>query len=165
MWFLTRKKRDAVFLKLKEKYGGLMLWVARDILRDPRDVDDAMQEAFVTIYKEISKLSDIEHPKTKGYIVTVIRSKSINIYNQNKRHEEEPLEENLAAPPEDTGALGACMLRLEPRKREMLLLKYHYGYSVKEIAEMMELPVESAYKLHQQAKRELETLCREEGLL
>ena len=165
MWLLTRKKRDAVFSKLKEKYGGLMLWVARDILRDPRDVDDAMQEAFVTIYKEISKLSDIEHPKTKGYIVNIIRSKSINIYNRNKRREEEPLEENPTAPPEDTGALGACMLRLEPRKREMLLLKYHYGYSVKEIAEMMELPVESAYKLHQQAKRELETLCREEGLL
>ena len=40
---------------LKEKYGGLMLWIARDILRDPRDVDDAKQEAFVTIYKEISK--------------------------------------------------------------------------------------------------------------
>lgn len=57
------------------------------------------------------------------------------------------------------------MLRLEPRKREMLLLKYHYGYSVKEIAEMMELPVESAYKLHQQAKNELEALCRKEGLL
>ena len=165
MWFLTRKKRDAVFLKLKEKYGGLMLWIARDILRDPRDVDDAMQEAFLTIYKEISKISDIEHPKTKGYIVTIIRSKSINIYNRNKRHEEEPLEENLAAPPEDIGALGACMLRLEPRKRDMLLLKYHYGYSVKEIAEMMELPVESAYKLHQQAKSELEAMCRKEGLL
>ena len=77
MWILTRKKRDALFEQLKAKYGGLMLWVARDILRDPRDVDDAMQEAFVTIYKNISRLSDIEHPKTKGYIVTIIRKYSL----------------------------------------------------------------------------------------
>ena len=124
-----------------------------------------MQEAFVTIYKEISKLSDIEHPKTKAYIVTIIRSKSINLYHRNKRHETEPLDETYVAPSGDTGALGACMLRLEPRKREILLLKYHYGYSVKEIAEMMDLSVASAYKLHQQAKSELETLCRKEGLL
>ena len=40
MWILTRKKRDALFEQLKAKYGGLMLWVARDILDKYFDVGE-----------------------------------------------------------------------------------------------------------------------------
>ena len=48
MWFLTRKKRDAVFLKLKEKYGGLFA-------TPEFSSDNAAGVAILTYLKEKTK--------------------------------------------------------------------------------------------------------------
>ena len=57
------------------------------------------------------------------------------------------------------------MAKLPARYRQFLLLRYDHDYTVKEVAQMMGLSVSAAYKLEQRAKKKLETICREAGVL
>lgn len=61
--------------------------------------------------------------------------------------------------------IASCILKLPARYREVILLKYHHGYSLKEIAKMLEISESNAIKLDQRGKKKLEQLCKEEGLL
>lgn len=45
----------------------------------------------------------------------------------------------------------------------MILLRYHHGYSVREIAGMMGISLPAAIKLDQRAKQKLKKLCEEAG--
>lgn len=61
--------------------------------------------------------------------------------------------------------LTKCILQLPARYREMILLRYHHGYSVREIAGMMGISLPAAIKLDQRAKQKLKKLCEKEGIL
>ena len=61
--------------------------------------------------------------------------------------------------------LARCILALPARYREWILLKYDHGYETAELAALLGLSLDAAYKLDQRAKKKLEALCREEGLL
>ena len=58
-----------------------------------------------------------------------------------------------------------CILKLPARYREMILLRYHHGYTVREIAQMQGLSLSAAIKLDQRAKNKLKKLCEEAGIL
>lgn len=61
--------------------------------------------------------------------------------------------------------LTKCILKLPARYREMILLRYHHGYTVREIAKVLGLSLPTAIKLDQRAKSRLKKMCEEEGIL
>lgn len=56
-------------------------------------------------------------------------------------------------------------MKLPARYREMILLRYHQGYSVKEAAALMGLSFSAASSLEQRAKRKLKELYEKENAL
>ena len=59
-----------------------MYAVAYSILCNPQDAEDAVHHAFVKIIENISKISDLECPKTASYIVTIVEHTAINLYRK-----------------------------------------------------------------------------------
>ncbi len=156
------------FIRVYEAYVKLMFYVANEILHNSHDAEDAVQQAFISIAKNMKNISEVECPKTKGYVVTIVENKAIDLLRAKVRHRETELNEDIIGLPiEYTGdnGLAACILKLPARYREVILLKYEQGYSTKEIAEMLKLTESNAGKLLQRAKNKLEELCREEGIL
>lgn len=156
------------FIKVYETYVKLMFYVANEILHNSHDAEDAVQQAFISIAKNMKKISEVECPKTKGYVVTVVERKAIDILRIKARRREVELSEDIhGLSVEYTGKneVTACILKLPARYKEVILLKYVQGYSTKEIARMLKLTESNAGKLLQRAQNKLEELCREEGLL
>lgn len=156
------------FERLYHKYRRLMYHVAYKILGNDRDAEDAVQEAFLTIAKNMQKISAVERPKTRAYIVTITESKAIDLYRKKQSHPTgELIEETAGLTVEYHGDddLARCFAKLSARYRDLLLLRYAHGYTVKEVAKMMDMSVAAAYKLEQRAKKKLEELCREVGAL
>lgn len=56
---------DDKFNQVYELYYKLMYKVAYSILQNFEDTEDVLQEAFIRIDKNISKVSDPSSPKTK----------------------------------------------------------------------------------------------------
>ena len=56
-----------------------------------------------------------------------------------------------------------CILKLPAQQRTVILLKYKYGYSLREIATMLKISLTWAQKIDQRAKKKLEELYKEGG--
>lgn len=156
------------FEKIYISYKSMMYAAAFSILRNEQDAEDAVHQAFVKIVKNISKISEPECPKTRGYVVTIVENTAINIYRRKKRRPAVSLDEGgpwLAVEYEGSNELARCMAQLPGRYRQVLLLKHHHGYSTKEIAKMLGLTAANVAKIEQRAKGKLEILCKEAGIL
>lgn len=156
------------FRALYERYYGLLLNVANQILHNHHDAEDATQEAFFAVVKHLEKISDVGCPKTRAFLVTIVERKAIDLYRKRKHLAPDPLEEDQAGidiPYDGDDAVTRCLLRLPARDRAWLILRFSYGYTVEELAEVFELSLNAAYKLQARAKKRLEALCIEEGIL
>ncbi len=156
------------FVKVYEAYCKLMFYVANEILHNSHDAEDAVQHAFISIAKNMKNISEVECPKTKSYIVTIVENKAIDLLRAKERRGEIELNEDtngLSIEYTGDNGLVACILKLSARYREVILLKFEQGYSTKEIAVMFKLTESNTSKLLQRAQNKLEELCREEGIL
>ena len=162
-------EEQSKFRALAARYERLMFHVARQILPNEQDAEDAVQEAFLAIAKNFSKIFAVDSPKTKAFVVIVTESKAIDIARKNARQGQQVLVEEISGidpgPQEDASPLAQCILRLPARYRAWIQLHYAQGYTAEETAEILGLSKEAGYKLGQRAKQRLEILCREEGLL
>ena len=153
---------------LYTKYRGLMFYIANGILNNEQDAEDAVHSAFVSIAENIQKIEDPLCPKTKGYIVTIVENKAIDMYRRKQRLPQALFEEEtvgLSVAYDGADAVARCFSLLPAQARQILLLKYRYGYDNREIAKILNISEANAIKRIQRAKQKLEELCLEEGLL
>ncbi len=159
-----KSKFEQIYLE----YRGLMYHVAYEILHNEQDAEDAVHQAFVKIAENIKKIDDPVCPKTHSYIVTIVEHKAIDQYRKLQKHQTIELIEEIQganAHYEGDNDLTKCILKLPGRYREMILLRYHQGYTVREIAKILGLSLSAARKLDQRAKNKLKKLCEEAGIL
>ena len=101
------------FEELYHRYKQLMFHVSRDYFHTESAVEDAVQEAFIRIIKNFSKIGEINCPQTKHFIVIVVRSTCIDLLRTGKG-------EGVAIPWEDVPEVEApenlqagCKIRRE----------------------------------------------------
>lgn len=156
------------FEVLYTEYRGLMFYIANEILNNKQDAEDAVHTAFVSIAENIQKIDEPLCPKTKGYIVTIVESKAIDMYRRKQRHPQELFDEEtagLAVTYDGSHAIARCFALLPAQAKHILLLKYRYGYDNREISKMLNISEANTIKRIQRAKQKLEELCLEEELL
>lgn len=149
-------------------YQAFMYQVAFQILQNKQDAEDAVHNAFLSIAKNIEKVGEPIGRRTQGYVFVIVERKAIDIYRERKRKECDELIEDeigISYPPPGEHDLVWCITQLPPRYRQAIFLKYSHGYSVKEIADILGISHAAASKLDQRAKKKLEEICREEGVL
>lgn len=153
------------FEKIYEEYRGVMYRVAYQILSGNEfDSEDAVHSAFVKVAENIEKLDGV-CPKTKGYVVTVVEHKAIDILRERARHQNvEFNEETVGIHIDYTGSydVADCLARLSARDREVLALRYRYGFSNKEIAKTMNVTEDALRKMEQRARERLLKLYKGE---
>ncbi len=150
------------------EYRGLMFHVANKILHNEQDAEDTVHQAFLKVAENIEKIGDPKCPKTQGYIVTIAENKAIDLYRRRQKRQVVELSDDLpgvTAIYEGENTLAACILKLPARYREVILLRYYQGYSVKEVAAILGLSLSAASKLNQRAKNRLRELYEKEDRL
>lgn len=84
------------FEQLYEQYKQLMFYTAFQILKRPQDAEDAVHLAFLSIAENISRISDLDCPKTRAYIVTIVERKGTVIYDETEADVSSKVENDLA---------------------------------------------------------------------
>ena len=160
------------FKELYERYRGWMFHAANQILRNQDDAEDAVHEAFVTIIKNLEKIGEIDCPKTRSFIVIIVESKAIDIYRKRKRRKETVSYDELVdviagtevSLPGDNG-LADALVKLNPRYREVILLRHDNGYTTKEIAKIYGMTPSAVEKLLWRAKNALQRQLIDDGVM
>lgn len=168
LMMIDSKADRSKFEKIYLKYKNLMYHVAYKILQNKEDAEDAVHQAFIKIAEHIEEIEEPICPKTRGYVVIIVENKAIDIYRKRMRHPTLELYEATAGMTiEYSGSneLAHCMSKLSGVYREVILLKYKFGYTNDEVAKILGISKSNAIKIDQRAKKQLYELCGEEDLL
>ena len=155
------------FEQLYEKYRFLMYHVAYQILGDHHDAEDAVHQAFLAIIQNFQKISLVECPKTRSFVVIITERKAIDQLRHRNRHAAEAFDEQfcgLAFPAPTEEPLAEAIAKLPASYREALLLRYDNGFTVREIAGLLGITESGVRKLLGRAKQTLQQLLEEEGI-
>lgn len=158
-------------VQIYDKYKNLMLSVAHEILNDTYLAEDAVHNAFIKLSHNLHKIENVDDYKTKGYVATIARNCAKDVYvKQHKIKEIEysdafsfgkPLNKELPVTVEDK--LSEKIKLLPQMYFEVLVFKYYYNHSGKEIASILGISEGVVYKRIERAKEKLEVLLNEQN--
>ena len=125
------------FTVIYEQNHTLMEAAALHILKDQRDTEDAVQNAFMQVIRHFEKISEIPCNKLPFWLISIVKNESLMILR--KRRKTVPLEdwEGIADAASDVveyAELVELFTRLPKSCRAVLEMKYLLDYGDKEIA-------------------------------
>jgi RNA polymerase sigma factor (sigma-70 family) len=134
-----------------DRYGGLVWSLARRHSPTAADAEDAVQEVFLSLWKNASKF-DPEKASEAGFITMVARRRLIDLFRgRQRRPQTQQLDAELefvadarpldAESRTEAGLAVKALGRLDPRERQVVLLSTYHGYSHSEIAELTAMPL------------------------
>ena len=146
------------------------------VLQNFEDTEDVLQEAFIRIDKNISKVSDPSSPKTKNFVVIITKRLALNMLRKKKGIQVEELlatleDVRIEASPERANEtktvqelVKMAIRDLPERYRDCLFLALIDEYTPKEIAYILEMKEQSIYKRLKRGKKMLQDRLADMGV-
>ena len=146
-----------------KKYSSMLYKIAYSYTQSKEDAEDVLQEVFIKFSKQ-RNLNTEEHKKARLIRVTI--NLSINVTKSSHRKKNIPLEQGMFAKDlNDDGVDETKLLVMElPIKyRAAIYLYYYEGYSVEEIAQILQKKNASVYTLLRRGREILKSVIEEGG--
>jgi RNA polymerase sigma factor (sigma-70 family) len=147
---LVSRSDESALAELYDRIGGTAYGLAYRVLRDEALAEDAVQEAFLGLWRSAGSFVP-ERAKASTWILTLVHRRAVDVVRREQRRRTEPLE---AAPePAEGSAEEAAWLRLDrervqtalaqlpDQQREAIELAYYGGYTQSELADRLGQPV------------------------
>lgn len=129
-----------------------LLLIAKRILPNESDAEDAIQEAFLAVVADIGRFDSIDDINGKRrMIVTILKNKCVDIVRSDKKRPTPPDNwediEEVADDAWEDGMLNVesmdlverFMDRLDERSKTLYYMNHIYGFSQREICEILHL--------------------------
>jgi len=153
----------AAFAVLVRRYAPMMRAYARRILPGTADVDDVVQDAFITAWEQLPKLD--EPGRVKSWLMRITSRKAIDRIRATRPHVD--LEEidvpasassapaRLAEARAGVAALSDALQELPAPQRECWVLREIGEYTYEEIADTLGVPLSTVRGLLARARKDL----------
>jgi RNA polymerase sigma-70 factor (ECF subfamily) len=147
---MAARSEESALAELYDRYGRTAYGLAVRILRDPALAEDAVQEAFLAVWRTASRFVP-EKAKASTWILTLAHRRAVDIVRREERRRADSLER--APEPAVEGVDEDAFLRLQRERvqttlrqlpdaqREALELAYYGGLSQSELAERLGQPL------------------------
>jgi RNA polymerase sigma factor (sigma-70 family) len=144
-----RGDHDALAV-LYDRFGRLAYGLAFRILRDRALAEDAVQEAFLAVWRSADAYKR-ERAKPSTWILTVVHRRAVDLVRREERRRGEPLEgapeptsdpaDEDASLRERRAAVQSALTALPGDQRQALELAYYGGLTQSELAERLGVPL------------------------
>lgn len=142
---------EAALAGLYDRYARTAYRLALRVLRDPTLAQDAVQDAFLAVWRTAAAF-DPERGRAQTWLLTLVHRRAVDVVRREQRRRAEPLPAQLMEPSEggaDEAAdlrerrrrVQAALARLAPDQRQALELAYYGGLSQSELAERLGVPL------------------------
>lgn len=154
----------------KEKLGALiidserhMYVTARSILPEDEDCADAIQETIVKAFSKLNSLKQDTYAKT--WLIRILINECYNMLRQKSRQIPMDVEGEMAAKaavePKDYSDLYRAVSQLQEDLRMPVVLYYGEDFSVREIAQVLEISEGAVQKRLARARQKLKRLLED----
>jgi RNA polymerase sigma factor (sigma-70 family) len=148
---LTARSDEVALAELYDRYGRAAYRLALRVLRDDALAEDAVQEAFLAVWRGAARFIP-ERAKASTWIMTLVHRRAVDLVRREERRRADPLPE-LELESGEPSAADAVWLRLErervqaalrqlpDQQREAIELAYYGGFTQSELAERLGVPL------------------------
>jgi RNA polymerase sigma-70 factor (ECF subfamily) len=136
--------------ELYDRLGGVAYRLAVRVLRDPALAQDAVQDAFLAVWRTAVAF-DPARGKASTWLLTLVHRRAVDVVRREDRRRAEPLDDapvaagdavdESAEVREERRRVQAALAQLPPDQREALELAYYGGLSQSELAERLGVPL------------------------
>lgn len=158
-------------------YRNLMYRIAYNLLKNPQDAEDAVQEAFLNIARSFSKIESAEEPQKRSFAAVVTRNICLNklrkisktaFYTDYDSIEEQEISDNETAETAAFSNLGVEALEealnaLPRQYIDILYIVAYEGMSLKEAAKLFGITYENAKSRLKRARQKLREILKEKS--
>jgi RNA polymerase sigma-70 factor, ECF subfamily len=137
--------REQGLAGLYDLYGCRAYGLALRVLRDETLAEDAVQDAFLTVWRSAPGYRP-ERAAPSTWILTIVHRRAVDIVRREQRRRAEPLEESEVPSGDETEEtvltrVRRALAQLAPAQRRVLELAYFGGLTQAEIAVELDLPL------------------------
>lgn len=166
-----------VYGELMQRYEAKLLRYATYVLGGDYASADVVQETFIKAYTNLRSYKS--KYSFSAWIYRIAHNTAINVAKKNKKYvampDDEVIDSLIEFSVPDTLAddadqkllsdnLRASFTQLSPKYREPLLLNLVDGYGYKEIADILQLPINTVATRIRRAKEQMRTLLTAQGV-
>ena len=148
---LVARGDDVALGELYDRFGRLAYGLALRVLRDERLAEDAVQEAFLAVWRSATRFVP-ERSAARTWILTLVHRRAVDLVRREERRRTEPLDEAPEQPTDDSTdqlawlqferqRVQAALRALPDQQREALELAYYGGFTQAELADRLGLPI------------------------
>ena len=148
---LTARFDEVAFAALYDRFGRAAYGLALRVLRDEALAEDAVQDAFLGVWRGASRYFP-ERAKASTWILTLVHRRAVDLVRREQRRRADPLPDadfgGEALSAEDSAWLGlerervqAALAALPDHQREAIELAYYGGFTQSELAERLGEPL------------------------
>ena len=147
---LVARSEELALAELYDRHGRAAYALARRVVRDPYLAEDAVQDAFLAIWRGAARFVP-ERVGAVSWIMTLVHRRAVDIVRREQRRRAEPLNEPDAGggpSAEDSAWLRlerervqTALRQLPDQQRETLELAYYGGFTQQELAERLGRPL------------------------
>jgi RNA polymerase sigma-70 factor (ECF subfamily) len=119
-----------------EKYSPSIIRIAFTYVKNMADAEDILQDTFLSFLQLNPLFESAEHEK--AWFIRVAINKSKNYLKSGWFKNKVPLTEDLSYMPEEEHGLLEEVMKLDEKYRIPIHLFYYEGYSIDEIADLMQ---------------------------
>jgi RNA polymerase sigma-70 factor (ECF subfamily) len=141
---------EAALAEAYDRFGRVAYGLAVRILRDAALAEDAVQDAFLAVWRTAVSF-DPRRGTASTWIMTLVHRRAVDVVRREDRRRAQPLDDapqgtgeatdDAAAVREQRRAVQAALAQLSPDQREALELAYYGGLSQSELAERLGVPL------------------------
>ncbi|MDX8046825.1 sigma-70 family RNA polymerase sigma factor [Gracilibacillus sp. S3-1-1] len=162
----AQKGSDKAFLKLFQQFEEDIYRIAYVYVKNKDDALDVVQEVAYQSFKKIDTLKKPEYFKT--WLMKITMNCAINVIRNNKRVV--PLHSGFDVLPgrEDENlilslSLQELMESLQDDEKSVILLRFYQDHTIKEISEVLDIPLGTAKSILYRALHKLRKNYKEAG--
>ena len=160
----AQKGDDKAFLKLFQKYEEDIFRMAYVYVKNESDALDVVQEVAYHSFKKINTLKNPEYFKT--WLIKIAINCSLDLVRKNKKVVQlnPEYEEFIGSEDEDVPlsvTLQELLDQLNEDEKSVVILRFYEGYSFKEIADLLNIPLGTAKSVLYRALNKLRKKYKE----
>lgn len=152
-----------------EQYGDGIKRMCCVYLRDMGMAEDAAQETFIKAYEHIDQVVGGDIANERGWLIRIavntcrdaLRSSWMRHIDRRQAIESLPL--SVSPSHEDDLALTEAVMALPVALREIVLLHYYQGFTLRSCAQMLDISAPTATRRLRQAQKKLRDALEERG--